>query len=132
MKNYRNNHKRYKYRNNGDRNFQRNGNGHKLGADFNNNPNFKRKNHIRNNLNLSKLIEKYTDFAREALSNGDKIQYENYLQHADHFTRLQVIKENLKKKDENNVMSNNIYSNSEKSNETTETKDEQDLNNTES
>ena len=75
MKNYRNNHKRYKYRNNGDRNFQRNGNGHKLGADFNNNPNFKRKNHIRNNLNLSKLIEKYTDFAREALSNGDKIQY---------------------------------------------------------
>ena len=87
MKNYRNNHKRHKYRNNGDRNFQRNGNGHKLGADFNNNPNFKRKNHIRNNLNLSKLIEKYTNFAREALSNGDKIQYENYLQHADHYSR---------------------------------------------
>ena len=36
----------------------------------------------------AKLIEKYNDLAREALSNGDKILSENYLQHADHFTRM--------------------------------------------
>ena len=35
-----------------------------------------------------KLIEKYNDLAREASSNGDKILSENYLQHADHFTRI--------------------------------------------
>ena len=42
MKNYKNNHKRNRYRNNGDRNFQRNGNG-KIGVDFTNGSNFKRK-----------------------------------------------------------------------------------------
>ena len=42
----------------------------------------------RNNHNAPKLIEKYNDLAREALSNGDKILSENYLQHADHFTRI--------------------------------------------
>ena len=50
--------------------------------------NFKRKAPGRNNHNVSKLIEKYNDLAREALSNGDKILSENYLQHADHFTRI--------------------------------------------
>ena len=35
-----------------------------------------------------KLIDKYNDLAREALSNGDKILSENYLQHADHFARI--------------------------------------------
>ena len=38
--------------------------------------------------NATKLIEKYTELAREALSNGDKILSENYLQHADHFVRV--------------------------------------------
>ena len=42
----------------------------------------------RNNFNSSKLVQKYTDMAREALSAGDKILYENYLQHAEHFIRL--------------------------------------------
>ena len=87
MKNYKNNHKRNRYRSNGDRNYQRNNND-KIVADFTNGSNFKRKNQPRNHLNLPKLIEKYTNFAREALSNGDKILYENYLQHADHFTRI--------------------------------------------
>ena len=48
----------------------------------------KRKLPGRNNHNASKLIEKYNDLAREALSNGDKILSENYYQHADHFTRI--------------------------------------------
>ena len=42
-----------------------------------------------NNHNAIKLIEKYNDLAREALSNEDRVLSENYFQHADHFTRIQ-------------------------------------------
>ena len=89
MNNFKNNHRRNRFRQNSDRNFKkRNGNGHKLNGDFNNNSEFKRKNPGRNNQNAAKLIEKYNDLAREALSNGDKILSENYLQHSDHFSRI--------------------------------------------
>ena len=90
MNSFKNNHQRRgRYRPNGDRTFKkRNGNGHKLNGDFNNNSEFKRKNPGRNNENAAKLIEKYNDLAREALSNGDKILSENYLQHSDHFSRI--------------------------------------------
>ena len=54
--------------------------------------NFQRKVPGRNNHNASKLIEKYNDLAREALANEDKILSENYFQHADHFTRIQMNK----------------------------------------
>ena len=70
------------------RNFKPNGENSKFGSNFSNNENFKRKSPGRNNHNAPKLIEKYNDLAREALSNGDKILSENYLQHADHFTRI--------------------------------------------
>jgi len=119
MRHYKNNHKRSRFRSNGDRNFHRNGN-EKINTDFSNVSNFKRQIHSRNNLNLSKLIEKYTNFAREALSNGDKIQSENYLQHADHFTRLQAAKENIKKSETSNITPNNIYSKPENSEESSE------------
>ena len=89
MSSFKNNQRRNRFRSNGDRNFKkRNGNGHKLNVDFNNNSEFKRKNPGRNNQNAAKLIEKYNDLAREALSNGDKILSENYLQHSDHFARI--------------------------------------------
>ncbi len=127
MRHYKNNHKRSRFRSNGDRNFHRNGN-EKINTDFSNVSNFKRQIHSRNNLNLSKLIEKYTNFAREALSNGDKIQSENYLQHADHFTRLQAEKENTKKSETSNVASNNIYSKPEKSDESSEKKNQKENN----
>ena len=42
----------------------------------------------KNNHNAPKLLEKYNNLAREALSNGDKILSENYYQHADHFLRI--------------------------------------------
>ena len=51
----------------------------------------------RNNHNAQKLIEKYSNLAREALSSGDKILSENYFQHADHFTRILNDQENYKK-----------------------------------
>ena len=89
MSSFKNNQRRNRFRSNGDRNFKkRNGNGHKLNVDFNNNSEFERKNPGRNNQNAAKLIEKYNDLAREALSNGDKILSENYLQHSDHFARI--------------------------------------------
>ena len=89
MSNFKNNHRRNRFRPNSDRNFKkRNGNGPKLNGDFNNNSEFKRKNPGRYNQNAAKLIEKYNDLAREALSNGDKILSENYLQHSDHFARI--------------------------------------------
>tara|TARA_Y100001970_G_C13789676_1_gene629605 strand:- start:44 stop:439 length:396 start_codon:yes stop_codon:yes gene_type:complete len=89
MINFKNNYRRNRFKSNGDKNFRkRNGNGHKISSDFNNSLDFKRKNPGRNNQNASKLIDKYNDLAREALSNGDKILSENYLQHADHFSRI--------------------------------------------
>ena len=59
---------------------------------FRNNNNVRRNNH-----NAPKLIEKYNDLAREASSNGDKILSENYLQHADHSTRILNEQENYKR-----------------------------------
>ena len=88
MNNFKNNHRRNRYKSNGERSFRkRNGNGHKIKGEFNNNLDFKRKNPGRNNQNASKLIDKCNDLAKEAISNGDKILSENYLQHADHYLR---------------------------------------------
>ena len=95
MKNYKNNYRRNRYKNHTDRNHQKNGNGSVLINDLHNGSNFQRKNHGRNNHNASKLIEKYSNLAREALSNGDKILSENYFQHAEHFIRVLEEKENL-------------------------------------
>ena len=87
FRNNSNNNRRNNFRRN-DRNFKSNGERQKFNTNFSNNDNFKRKAPGRNNHNAPKLIEKYNDLAREALSNGDKILSENYLQHADHFTRI--------------------------------------------
>jgi len=91
-----NNNRRSNYRRN-DRNFKSNGDRPKFGSNFSNNENFKRKAPGRNNHNAPKLIEKYNDLAREASSNGDKILSENYLQHADHFTRVLNERESIKR-----------------------------------
>ena len=80
-----------------DRNFKSNGDRPKFGSNYSNNENFKRKAPGRNNHNAPKLIEKYNDLAREASSSGDKILSENYLQHADHFTRVLNEQENYRK-----------------------------------
>ena len=91
-----NNNRRNNFRRN-DRNFKSNGDRQKFSSNFSNGDNFKRKSPGRNNHNAPKLIEKYNDLAREALSNGDKILSENYLQHADHFTRVLNERESFKK-----------------------------------
>ena len=91
-----NNNRRNNFRRN-DRNFKSNGERPKYGSNFSNNENFQRKIPGRNNHNASKLIEKYNNLAREALSSGDKILSENYFQHADHFTRILNEQESNKK-----------------------------------
>ena len=91
-----NNIRRNNFRRN-DRNFKSNGDRPKFASNYSNNDNFKRKIPGRNNHNAPKLIEKYNDLAREASSSGDKILSENYLQHADHFTRVLNEQENYKK-----------------------------------
>ena len=109
------------FRNNNSRrnNFRRNERTFKVSSErmkynnnFSHNDNFQRKISGRNNHNASKLIEKYSNLAREALSSGDKILSENYFQHADHFTRILKEKEFQKKslddksyKDTGNVFS---------------------------
>ena len=108
------NHSRRRFRSN-DRNFRRNGDNVKFKSDFSTNVNFQRKTPGRNNHNASKLIEKYTDLAREALANEDKILSENYFQHADHFTRILNEKENINHLKEVNEINKNTT--------TTETKD---------
>ena len=82
-----NNNRRNNFRRN-DRGFKSNTDRPKYGSNFSKNENFQRKSPGRNNHNASKLIEKYSNLAREALSSGDKILSENYFQHADHFTRI--------------------------------------------
>ena len=96
MKNFKNNFRRNRSRNNGDRSFYKNGSDQKLNSDFSNNSNFRRSNPGRNNQNASQLAEKYTSQAREALSNGDKILSENYFQHAEHFVRILGDQEKMK------------------------------------
>ena len=89
MRPFKNNQKR---RNRGihDRPFKRSNDINRLNTDFGNRENgFRRKNN-RNNGNVEKLISKYNELAREALSNGDKILSENYYQYADHFLRISI------------------------------------------
>ena len=91
-----NNGRRNNFRRN-DRNYKTNGERQKFGSNFTNTESFQRKNPGRNNHNAPKLIEKYNNLAREALSIGDKIMSENYFQHADHFSRILSEQENIRK-----------------------------------
>ena len=112
MVTFRNNNNRRNNFRRSDRNFKSNGDRPKYGTNFSNNENFQRKIPGRNNHNASKLIEKYNNLAREALSGGDKILSENYFQHADHFTRILNERESYKKsalsKDAQNIDESNI------------------------
>ncbi len=96
MVTFRNNTRRNNFRRN-ERTFKVNSERMKYNNNFSHNDNFQRKISGRNNHNASKLIEKYSNLAREALSSGDKILSENYFQHADHFTRVLSEREIQKK-----------------------------------
>ena len=111
-----NNGRRNNFRRN-ERNFKSNGERNKFNNNFVNTENFQRKSPGRNNHNASKLIDKYNNLAREALSTGDKILSENYFQHADHFTRILNEREIQKKvavQDKDKAENNSLTENKEK------------------
>ena len=114
-----NNNRRSNFRRN-TRNFKSSSDNSKFVSNYSNNENFKRKAPGRNNHNASKLIDKYNDLAREASSNGDRILSENYLQHADHFTRIVSEQENYRKQ---KIAENHIIDPEINSKNTTETKE---------
>ena len=121
-----NNNRRNNFRRN-DRSYKSNGERGKFTNNFTNNENFQRKIPGRNNHNASKLIEKYNNLAREALSVGDKILSENYFQHADHFTRILSEQEIFKKSkysESPNTSSLNKDSNQNKIEQTSNKKDD--------
>ena len=97
MVTFRNNNNRRSNFRRSERSFKSNSDRNKFTSNFTNGDNFQRKSPGRNNHNAPKLIEKYNNLAREALSSGDKILSENYFQHADHFTRILNEQENSKK-----------------------------------
>tara|TARA_Y100000741_G_C17966074_1_gene441903 strand:+ start:42 stop:434 length:393 start_codon:yes stop_codon:yes gene_type:complete len=120
-----NNNRRGRFRSN-DRNFRRNGDSPKFKSDFSPNSNFQRKVPGRNNHNAPKLIEKYTDLAKEALSKEDKVLSENYFQHAEHFIRVLSEQEKLKELKINNNQNSNkieVVSDNSKKEEEAEKKD---------
>ena len=111
MINYRNNNNRRNKFRTSNRNFRTNGsNIPSLGLKNN----FQRMHSSGNNNNAPKLIEKYSNLAREALSSGDKILSENYYQHADHFLRIlqeQRMSQIESKKESNELITKKISAN---------------------
>ena len=111
MINYRNNNNRRNKFRTSNRNFRTNGsNIPSLGLKNN----FQRMHSSGNNNNAPKLIEKYSNLAREALLNGDKMLSENYYQHADHFLRIlqeQRMSKIESKKESNELITEKISAN---------------------
>jgi len=82
-------------------NFRPRSNGHRPNNNghfqSNGNNNFGRNGSMTNPFNVEKTIQKYQQLAKDAQTLGDLVLVENYLQHADHFSRrLQEL--NLKNK----------------------------------
>jgi len=68
----------------------RNNNGQNTNGYFhsNDNANISRNNgSMTNPFNVEKTAQKYQQLAKDALTSGDPVLYENYLQHAEHFVR---------------------------------------------
>tara|TARA_B100000029_G_scaffold512820_1_gene610539 strand:- start:1283 stop:1654 length:372 start_codon:yes stop_codon:yes gene_type:complete len=78
----------FRHRSNG-RNFRRRSNDNdKIRLASSSFQNGRSKNNFKSYQSVEKLLERYKVLAKEALSTGDKILSENYLQHVDHFSRI--------------------------------------------
>ena len=66
-----------------------------------------RSKNFQSNQSAEKLLDRYKILAKEALSSGDKILSENYLQHVDHFERI-VSNKNLNRNGNNPQAANVI------------------------
>ena len=65
------------------------------------------KNNFKPHQSVEKLLERYKILAKEALSSGDKILSENFLQHADHFERI-ISHRNLNQNENSSQVANII------------------------
>ena len=92
------------------RNGSMNSNG---GSNFNSNGNmnFSRNSSMTNPHSVEKTIQKFQQLAKDAQSNGDPVLVENYLQHADHYSR-RLAELNERSKDNSINNTNDISSNS--------------------
>ena len=111
MINYRNNNNRRNKFRTSNRNFRTNGSNIPSPGLKNN---FQRMHSSGNNNNAPKLIEKYSNLAREALLSGDKMLSENYYQHADHFLRIlqeQRMSKIESKKESNELITKKVSAN---------------------
>ena len=81
--------RRFRYRSNPNRPQQMRKNGmSQMGLGSNSFTNDRNRNNFKSRQSAEKLIERYNALAKEALSSGDRILSENYLQHVDHFMRI--------------------------------------------
>ena len=67
--------------------------------------NFKRNGSMTNPFNVEKAIQKFQQLAKDAQSLGDPVLVENYLQHADHYSR-RLAELNGRNKEETNSIKN--------------------------
>ena len=66
----------------------RNNSGQNSNGHFQSNGNISRNNgSMTNPFNVEKTVQKYQQLAKDALTSGETVLYENYLQHAEHFNR---------------------------------------------
>ena len=68
--------------------------------------NARNKNNFQPHQSVEKLLERYKILAKEAISSGDRILSENYLQHVDHFERM--VSQKYSNKNGNNSQAGNI------------------------
>ena len=77
------------------------------GSSFSNgNLNFNRNGSMTNPHNVEKTMQKFQQLAKDAQSSGDPVLVENYLQHADHYSR-RLAELNDRNKDNVNTNQNN-------------------------
>ena len=103
----------------------RNNGGHKSNGHFHSgsNGNISRNNgSMTNPFNVEKAAQKYLQLAKDALTSGDPVLHENYLQHAEHFNR-RLSELNVKPKEPKESKTENL-SLAEKLNQKTEDKKE--------
>ena len=85
------------------------------GSNFNNgNMNFSRNGSMTNPHNVEKTMQKFQQLAKDAQSSGDPVLVENYLQHADHYSRRLAELNERNKDNPNNEKNNNLTETSSK------------------
>jgi len=86
------------------------------GSNFNNSGNmsFNRNGSMTNPHNVEKTMQKFQQLAKDAQSSGDLVLVENYLQHADHYSRRLAELNERNRENSNAEKNNNITDSSSK------------------